>query len=42
MIELARRLSLRTPEQTEEIESIIINHRKEDMLLEENEGLDLL
>jgi hypothetical protein len=39
MIELARRLSSRTPEEIEEIESLITSHRKDDILLEANEGL---
>lgn len=38
MLELAKRLSAMSPEQTQEVESIILNNRKEDMLLEENDG----
>ncbi|KAI7901160.1 yeats family-domain-containing protein [Cokeromyces recurvatus] len=37
ILELARRLSSRTMDQTEEIESIIKSHKKEDMLVEEND-----
>ena len=38
MLELARRLSSRPPEEMTEIETLILNHRREDMILEDNEG----
>ncbi|KAI8349653.1 hypothetical protein EDC96DRAFT_448462 [Choanephora cucurbitarum] len=37
MLELARRLSSRPPEEMTEIETLILNHRREDMILEDNE-----
>ncbi|KAI8091017.1 uncharacterized protein B0P05DRAFT_528416 [Gilbertella persicaria] len=37
MLELARRLSTRSPEEITEIETLILTHRKDDMLLEDNE-----
>lgn len=38
MLELAKRLSLRTPEQTEEIEALIKNHKRDGIYVEENDG----
>ncbi|KAI9247106.1 hypothetical protein EDC94DRAFT_626495 [Helicostylum pulchrum] len=37
MLELAKRLSLRTPEQTEEIEALIKNHKRDGIYVEEND-----
>lgn len=38
MLELAKRLSSMSAEQTHEVESIILNNRRDDVLLEENDG----
>lgn len=39
MIELARRLSTATFAQTEEIEALIRNHKREGQNVEENDGI---
>lgn len=39
MVELARRLSTATFAQTEEIEALIRNHKREGLNVEENDGM---
>lgn len=41
LLELAKRLSLRTREQTEEIEALIKNHKRDGMTVEENDGKEV-
>lgn len=38
MLELAKRLCSRSSEQTEEIEALIKNHKKDGIHIEENDG----
>lgn len=38
MLELAKRLTLLTPEQIEEVQALIIKSKKDDTVVEDNDG----
>lgn len=38
MLELAKRLTLLTPEQIEEVQALIIRSKKDDTVVEDNDG----